>query len=91
MPFEDREGGVWIKAECPRLVPVPAWWRAVQVAGCGEKSPTLLIEWKEAKEKRKVLITPLSTTVHEIWREKVRQGKLSELVGRILTVSPNPF
>jgi|KBSMisStandDraft_5_1062788.scaffolds.fasta_scaffold05054_10 hypothetical protein len=70
---------------------VHAWWRAVQVAGCGEKSPTLLIEWKEAKEKRKVLITPLSTTVHEIWREKVRQGKLSELVGRILTVSPNPF
>jgi hypothetical protein len=21
MTFEDREGGVWIKAECPRLVP----------------------------------------------------------------------
>ena len=36
MTFEDREGGVWIKAECPRLVPKSTrWWRAVQVEGFG--------------------------------------------------------
>src|SRR6478752_3173054 len=39
MTFEDREGGVWIKAECPRLyLKVHAWWGAVQVGRFGDQS-----------------------------------------------------
>src|SRR5262249_41313781 len=45
MTFVDREGGEWIKAECPGwYLKVHAWWRAVQVAGFGEKSRLRSVE-----------------------------------------------
>jgi hypothetical protein len=55
MTFEDREGGVWIKAECPRLVPKSTRlvatcssrgiWREVAIHFPGLKGLDKLIVW----------------------------------------------
>jgi hypothetical protein len=46
MTFEDREGGVWIKAECPRLVPKSTRL----VASCSSRAAEVIERGKDITE-----------------------------------------